>query len=100
MIENARMSPELKDAIAREEAWKVLQRIADAHQPSRASATPGYLEEFRSKFERVVESLEVGMTADLESRGPSDDMMHEWSLFIAQGRDFLAALAAEIERAG
>lgn len=73
----------------------VCQRIADRYQPS---STAEYLEAFRASFEKHLEALEGPMTADLESRGPSEDLMHEWSLFVAQGQDFLKALAAEIEK--
>ena len=76
----------------------VCQRIADARQPSRAASAPQHLDEFRCRFERVMECLEADAAADLKGRKPSEDLMHEWSLFIAQGQDFLAALAAEIER--
>lgn len=79
----------------------MLQYAADHFaMASRARAPNEYLKEFQGCFERLLEALEGPVTRDLEARGPSDDLMHEWQLFIAQGRDFLAALAGEIERAG
>ena len=83
-----------------EAGWAIIQRIADARQISRAATPAQYLEEFRGEFQRLLETLETDTTNDLEGRGPSEDLLHSWSLFVAQGQDFLADLAAEIERVG
>lgn len=81
------------------DAWEICRRIEAARRPSRAASTPDYLEDFRAGFQDLLEHLETGLTADLEARGPSVDLMHDWSLVLAQAQDFLAALAAEIARA-
>ncbi|MCG8560404.1 MAG: hypothetical protein MI824_11435 [Hyphomicrobiales bacterium] len=95
--------PEHEDAPgtprAPSESWEVCRRLTEPHQTCRAATTPDYLEEFRARFEDLVEHLETGLTADLEARGPSEDLMHDWSLLVAQAQDFLAALGAEIARA-
>lgn len=67
--------------------------------PSRAFDAVSFLEEFRDRYERVVCAHETHLTADLRSRGPSDDLLHEWSLVIAQMQDFMAAVKVEIENA-